>query len=392
MHFTMGIDQERLVADFMTLVSIGSPSRDEAHVAAYIRGVVEELGFTVEEDGAADDVQGNSGNLIVRVPGTTEGQPTILLMAHMDTVSPGYGIQPTRLNDRITSDGKTILGADDKAAVAGLLHMLRILRTTKEPHPPLEIVFTVCEEAGLLGAKALRRESLASSYGFVFDSAGPLGFIVTEGPAQAKLQAVVNGRAAHAGIAPEKGINAISIAAQAISRMHLGRVDEYTTANVGRIAGGFATNIVCDRVEVNAEVRSLHDEGLQRERLAMSSSLEQTAHDMGGTVDLHWIDSYPAFTLPEDSFLRTVVVEAMNHIDLSPIFGATGGGSDANIIAGKGIPVANLALGYQQNHTLEEWISLHDLMKSAELMLEIVRECQKLEGTFPTPGALGQLA
>ncbi|MHB1684061.1 MAG: M20/M25/M40 family metallo-hydrolase [Bacilli bacterium] len=372
METATGIDRERLIADFMTLVSIGSHSHDEANMAAYIRGVAEELGYLAEEDGAAEIVGGNSGNLIIRVPGNA-ARSTVLLMAHMDTVVPGHGVQPIRHADRITSDGKTVLGADDKAGVAGLLHMLRVLSATGEDHPPLEIVFTVCEEVGLQGAKALDRKLLQSAYGFVFDSSGPLGFVVTEGPALAKMEARVHGRAAHAGVAPEKGVSAIVVAAEAISAMRMGRVNERTTANIGQIKGGFTTNIVCDLVEIFAEARSLDTEQLQSQCGHMTEVLQQTAERHGVTAEVEWQDSYPAFSLPADSSLRLVVKQAMSELGITPVFAPTGGGSDANVVSGKGIPVLNIAVGYQQIHTLEEWISLDDLCLAAELMLRIVR-------------------
>ncbi len=372
MDAATGIDRETLIADFMTLVSIGSHSRDEANMAAYIRGVAEELGYLAEEDDAGEVVGGNAGNLIIRVPGNP-AKSTVLMMAHMDTVAPGHGVQPIRHSDRITSDGKTVLGADDKAGVAGLLHMLRVLSATGEDHPPLEIVFTVCEEVGLQGVKALDRRQLQASYGFVFDSGGPLGFVVTEGPAQAKMEARVQGRAAHAGMAPEKGVSAIVVAAQAISEMKVGRINERTTANIGQIKGGFATNIVCDLVEIHAEARSLDAEGLSSQRDHMTQVLQHTAARHGVAAEVEWQDSYPAFSLPEDSPLRRVVKQAMSELGITPVFGPTGGGSDANVISGKGIPVLNLAIGYQQIHTLEEWISLDDLCLAAELMLQIVR-------------------
>lgn len=367
-----GIDPERLIADFMTLVSIGSHSREEANVAAYIRGAVEELGYTVEEDAAAEIVGGSTGNLIIRVPGDPS-KSTILMMAHMDTVTPGHGVRPVRHPNRISSDGRTVLGADDKAGVAGLLHMLRILSVSKEPHPPLEIVFTVCEEVGLLGAKALDKSALRAQYGFVFDAGGSLGFIVTEGPAQAKLKARVHGRAAHAGVAPEKGVSAIVVTSEAIAHMRLGRISARTTANVGKIGGGFATNIVCDLVELDAEARSLDTDGLREQQRHMSETLEAAAKAHGVTVDLEWSDAYPAFSLPEDSFLRTIVTRALGDLGIAPKFGASGGGSDANVISDKGIPVVNVAVGYQQIHTLDEWIALSDLQNAAQLMLQIVR-------------------
>lgn len=378
MDAVLTIDQERLIADFMTLVSIGSHSREEANVAAYIKGAVEELGYSVEEDQAGDVVGGNSGNLIVRVPGHADW-PTVLLMAHMDTVAPGHGVRPIRHADRITSDGRTILGADDKAGVAGLLHLLTMLHATGEDHPPLEVVFTICEEVGLLGAKALDRSSLKAKYGFVFDSGGPLGSVVTHGPAQAKMMAIVHGKAAHAGMAPEKGVSAIEVAAHAISEMKLGRIDERTTANIGQIKGGFATNIVCDAVELYAEARSLDDDRLQAQQGHMTQVLEQTAKHYGVHADVEWTASYPAFALPEDSFLRSISANAIHRLGLTTTFVHSGGGSDANVISGKGVPVVNLAIGYQQIHTLEEWISLDDLTGAAQLMVELIRSISEYE-------------
>lgn len=374
MNLAVSTEHERLIADFMTLVAIGSQSREEANVAAYIRGAIEELGYPVEEDDAADVVGGNCGNLIVRVPGLAS-KPTILFMAHMDTVAPGNGVQPMERDGRIMSDGRTILGADDKAGVAGLLHMLRVLKSTKEPHPPLEIVFTVSEEAGLLGAKALDVTRLRAQYGFVFDAHGEPGFVATSGPAQAKLHAIVRGKPAHAGTAPEKGINAIEVAARALGVMRLGRIDEYTTANVGMIQGGFATNIVCDTVELRFEARSLFADRLMAQREHMSRVLTETAAAHDAKVELTWTDSYPALSVPEDSFLRPIVTRAMQELSMTPVFGPTGGGSDANVIAGKGIPVVNIAVGYHQVHTLQEWIAVADLMRAADLMVAVVRAC-----------------
>ncbi len=376
MNSVMIVDREGLIADFMTLVSISSESRNEANVAAYIRGVVEELGYEIEEDGAASMVGGNSGNLIVHVPGDPL-KKTVLLMAHMDTAVPGLGITPIRHEDRITSDGKTVLGADDKAGIAGLLQLLRVLKRDIDHHPPIEVVFTVCEEVGLLGAKALDRSRLMAEYGFVVDSSGPLGFVVTAGPAQTKLHARILGKAAHAGLAPEKGISAIEVAAHAISKMQLGRIDEETTANIGTIKGGFATNIVCDRVEFHAEVRSLQSTKLAAQVASMNHALKETADEYGAQVELQWTDSYPALHIEENSFLRDIVRHAMASMDLVPHFGPTGGGSDANVIASKGIPVLNLAMGYQQVHTLEEWIRIDDLVHGAELIVEIIRECAR---------------
>lgn len=375
METRITVDEERLIADFMTLVSIASHSREEAHVASYIRGAVEELGFAVTEDDAAAQVGGTSGNLIVRVPGD-ETKPVVLLMAHMDTAVPGQGVRPMRMADRITSDGKTVLGADDKAGVAGLLHLMRALAAgAVGNHPPLDIVFTVCEEIGLLGAKALNRAALRASYGFVFDSGGDIGLVVVGSPAQARLRAVVRGRAAHAGISPEKGVSAIEIAAHAIAAMPLGRVDDVTTANIGMIKGGFASNIVCDTVDLIGEARSSDATRMEQQQSAMVRALEEAAYHRGGVAEYEWLDSYPVLSVARDSFVLDVVGKALDDVGVAAVFGATGGGSDANVIAGMGIPVVNVAVGYQQIHTLEEFILLQDLSKAAELMIAVVRRC-----------------
>ncbi len=380
METRITVDGERLIADFMTLVSIASHSREEMHVASYIRGAVEELGFAVTEDDAAVAVGGTSGNLIVRVPGD-ETRPVVLLMAHMDTAVPGQGVQPVRKADRITSDGKTVLGADDKAGVAGLLHLMRALASgAVDPHPPLEIVFTVCEEIGLLGAKALNPSALRSRYGFVFDSGGDIGLVVTGSPAQAKLRAVLRGRSAHAGVSPEKGISAIEMAAEAIAAMPLGRVDDVTTANIGTIKGGYASNIVCDMVELIGEARSSDAARMQAQQSAMVAALENAARRRGGIAECEWLDSYPVLSVSRDAFILDVAAKALHDVGVQASFGATGGGSDANVVAGMGIPVVNMAIGYQQIHTLEEFILLADLHRAAELMIAVVRRCHEIQG------------
>jgi tripeptide aminopeptidase len=231
------INRDRLLDTFLTLVQIDSPSGEEDAIARHLADRLTALGLTVHCD--------NAGNLIARTDGV--GQP-ILLNAHMDTVGQDRGIRPVVEDGIVRTDGTTILGGDDKSGVAIILEVLQTLQERSLPHPPLEIALTVSEEIGLVGSKALDMSQFRSRQALVLDSGGPIGSAVVSAPAQEGLRAVIHGKAAHAGVNPEEGVNAIVVASEAITHMPLGRIDGETTANVGLINGGTATNIVPDRV------------------------------------------------------------------------------------------------------------------------------------------------
>ncbi|HEY3379424.1 MAG TPA: M20/M25/M40 family metallo-hydrolase, partial [Armatimonadota bacterium] len=237
------INRTRLIETFLTLLAINAPSRREGAIAKHLRTVLEELGLTVCVDDAGEHLGGETGNLIARLPGNIDAPP-LLFCAHIDTVAPTEGLHVQRGNGEIRSDGATILGADDRAGVAAILEMLRALLESGARRPPLEIVFTVAEEIGVMGSMLLDYAQLTARYGFVPDTSGPVGIIVTRAPAQRHLHITIHGKAAHAGMTPEHGISAITVAARAIARMEQGRIDEETTANIGIMHGGKATNIV----------------------------------------------------------------------------------------------------------------------------------------------------
>src|SRR5437763_14006867 len=258
------INQERIKNLLLELVQIDSISREEREVAERIRALCEQMGAQVEIDDAGSKVGGNSGNVIVRFPGTIPDAEPIMMSAHMDTVVPGEGVKPIVEGDIIRTDGSTVLGGDDKSGCAVIIETIRCLQEQNIPHAPIDAVFSICEEVGLLGAKHLDVSKLRAKYGLVFDSDDP-GFLFTKGPSANHMEFRIYGLESHAGVAPEDGISAIKIAAEAIAAMKLGRIDHETTANIGIIEGGKATNIITNHVRLVGEARSLSEEKLKRQ-------------------------------------------------------------------------------------------------------------------------------
>jgi tripeptide aminopeptidase len=355
------ISRNRLVSTFLELVQIDSPSGQEEEIAQHLVAALKSLDLLVVRDA--------TGNVIARLAG--EGQP-ILLSAHIDTVEPGRGVKPVIENGVITSDGTTILGADDKSGVAVILEVLRVLVEQGLAHPPLEVALTVSEEKGLKGAKGLDLTRLRAREGIVLDSGGEIGTVVVSAPSQDKIRAVVHGKAAHAGAEPEKGINAIVVAAEAIAAMPLGRIDEETTANIGRIQGGTATNIVPDRAEMEGEARSHDERKLEAQVQAMTEALEKAANRHGATVDIDVQRSYSTFRLSEEDGIVRRAMAAARTLGLTPALVPSGGGSDANVFNAGDIAAINVSTGMDQVHTTEEQITAADMVQCAEFLLAIL--------------------
>lgn len=355
------INRDRLVSTFLELVRIDSPSGQEEEIARHLTAELRSLGLTVERD--------TTRNIIARL--AEEGQP-ILLNAHMDTVQPGRGVKPVIEDGIIKSDGSTILGADDKSGVAVILEVLRVLVEQDLAHPPLEVALTVSEEKGLKGAKGLDLTRLRAQEGLVLDSGGEIGTIVVSAPSQDKIRAVVHGKAAHAGVEPEKGINAIVVAAEAIAAMPLGRIDEETTANIGRIQGGTATNIVPDQAEIEGEARSRDERKLEAQVQAMTEALKRAANRHGATVEIDVQRSYSTFKLSEEDGIVRRAVAAARTLGLTSALVPSGGGSDANIFNAAGITTINISAGMEKVHTKEEQVAVADMVKCAEFLLAIL--------------------
>ena len=382
------INQERIKNLLLELVQIDSHSRKERDVAMCIKKYCQEMGAEVEIDDAGEKVGGNSGNVIARFKGTIPGAEPIMMSAHMDTVVPGEGVKPIVEGDIIRTDHSTVLGGDDKSGCAVIIETIRCLHEQNIPHTDIEAVFSICEEVGLLGAKNLDVTKIKSKYGIVFDSDDP-GFLFTKGPSANHLEFKIRGLESHAGVAPEDGISAIRIAAEAINNMKLGRIDEETTANIGVIRGGEATNIITNLVELKGEARSLSEEKLKAQCDHMVKCFEDAAAGKEVTVEgkttkasieANVTAEYYAMDVPDSSHVVQLVIQAASRMGLDVKTMASGGGCDANIFNKKGIECANLGTGMRAIHTVNEWLDVKDMYASAEMTLEIL----KLNGELAT--------
>ena len=369
--------KSRLVNEFIELVQIDSETKHEEVIAPIIIEKLKEIGFEVYQDDAHTRNGHGAGNIIATLKGSLDVDP-IYFTVHMDTVVPGVGIKPEiREDGYIYSDGTTILGADDKAGMAALFEMARRLKEQSIDHGTIQFIITAGEESGLVGAKELDPSKIIAKYGFAVDSDGKVGGIVTAAPFQAKIETKIFGKTAHAGVAPEKGISAITLASKAISQMKLGRIDEETTANIGRFEGGKATNIVCDEVYILAEARSIKKEKLDAQTAHMKETFEQVASKFGGSSDVTVKLMYPGYSASETDKVVQVAMEAVRNVNRQPQLGISGGGSDANVIAGFGIPTVNLSVGYENIHTTKERMPIEELEKLADLLEEIVKVSSK---------------
>lgn len=382
------INQERIKNLLLELVQIDSHSRKERDVAERIKTYCEEMGAEVEIDDAGEKVGGNSGNVIARFPGTIPGAETIMMSAHMDTVVPGEGVKPIVEGDIIRTDETTVLGGDDKSGCAVIIETIRCLQEQNIPHTPIEAVFSICEEVGLLGAKHVDVAKLKSKYGIVFDSDDP-GFLFTKGPSANHMEYRIHGLESHAGVAPEEGISAIKIAAEAIAGMNLGRIDDETTANIGQIEGGMATNIIPNLVVLKGEARSHSEDKLNAQTEHMEKCFQDAAAKYEVTVagkttkasvEAHVVREYSSMDVSDSSHVVQLVLQAASRMGLDVKTMASGGGCDANIFNRRGIECANLGTGMRAIHTVKEWLDVKDMYAAAEMTVEILKLNGELAG------------
>ncbi len=313
------IQRDRLLDEFLELVQIDSETKFEAEIAKVLKQKLEELGLQVIEDQAKEITGHGAGNLIATLKGNADITP-IYFTSHMDTVAPGRGIKPSVQDGYVVTDGTTILGSDDKAGLAAMLEGIKVIKEKGLKHGDIQLVITVGEESGLVGAKALDPSLLHAQLGFAFDSNGPVGDIIVAAPTQAKVRATVYGKSAHAGVNPEDGISAIQVASKAISRMPLGRIDEETTANIGRFEGGGATNIVCDRVDILAEARSLVPEKMEKQVQKMKEAYEHVAKEFNTKAEVEIEVMYPGFKFSQEDHVVQIAEKAVRRIGREPSF------------------------------------------------------------------------
>lgn len=370
----MSIQNDRLVELFTTLCRINSPPRQERAVVEYVKGFLHGLGLELREDNAAEIVGGDANNLIATLPANITGAPKIFFSAHFDTVEPNPNLKIIVQDGIIKTDGTTVLGADDKAGMSAILEAVRIVVENNLPHGQIQLLLTVCEEIGLRGARALDLSLVDSDFGFVYDTGPPVGTVITQTPTHNTMRVHLIGKPAHAGVEPEKGINAIQIAAHAISQMKLGRIDAETTANIGSIHGGQATNVVCPEVVITAEARSLNSDKVNAQVAHMTQLFEQAAQQFGGQAIIEIDRHYEGYTLTEDDLPVQVVRRALHKLGMDAPMRPTGGGSDANVFIARGLPCCVVGTAHQKVHTHEEFVRIEDLAKSVDLTLAIIRE------------------
>ncbi len=375
------VNRQRIIDEFSHLAAISSPSGKEGEIACYLAERFRGLGAEISFDEAGKKAGSESGNLLARFPSAGRGGDALMLSAHMDTVEPAIGVRPLLRDGVFTSAGDTVLGADDKSGITEIIEALEIIRERQLPHPPLEVVITICEEVGLLGAKLFDCGLLRARRGLALDTSG-VDLVIHQAPCANKLHIEITGREAHAGIAPEKGISAIEVAARGIAAMRLGRIDEETTANIGVISGGQATNIVAKTVVIEGEARSHDPEKLQEQCAHMLGCLKEAAQRMTREIDGRTVQAevraeilsdYPRMAVSTTAPIIELVRRAAAGLGRQINVRAAGGGSDANIFNGRGIETVILGTGMTHVHSVEESVRVEDMAKVAELLVEIIR-------------------
>jgi len=370
------INSQRLAQRFKTLVQIDSLSRQEKNVALALEEILTNMGADVCYDDAKEKVKGNCSNLVAKFKGSVDTEP-LFLSGHMDTVGPGNGIKVVFEDGIFRSDGTTILGADDKSALAIILEVMDVILENKIDYPPVELIFTVCEEIGLLGAKNFDFTLMDSKFGYILDSTDTDG-IVTKAPGANKIKIKIFGKAAHSGAEPENGISAIAIASKAISGLDLGRIDEETTCNLGTIKGGVATNIIPEFVEIHGEARSHDVEKLKTTTDNITGAFYAAAELFKSGSDFPRIEAvvendFTQTNIPEDHMAIKLARKAAKNLGVSLGSKTIGGGADANVFFGKGIVAGVLGTGMTDVHTLNESVAMKDMEAAAKLVLEILK-------------------
>jgi len=382
------IEKRKLVDNFMALVTIDSESGYEQEVSEFVIEQLKELGLKVKTDDAHTFFDGEAGNIIATLPGNKKKNKdkffseTLILNAHLDTVSPGKNIRPKLKDGVIKSSGSTILGADDKAGVAIILHILEVIKKHELPHPPIEVIFTVSEEDSLLGSRFLDYKMVKGKKAISLDG-GKLGSLTISAPFKAQIDAEIHGKSGHAK-APEKGINAIEVAAWAVNKMKLGKIDNETTANISTFTSEFPINIIPDNVFLQIEVRSRSEKKLNSHLQHLNRKLAEacgsfvckleSGEETKAILSANTSHDYDGFALEEDDPFVKYLIEATEFLDVDTEVVDGLGGSDANNFSKEGIKTVIMGVGMKNAHTLEESLNTYDLNKAARILLKMVTQ------------------
>lgn len=370
----MRINKDRIIKEFQTLVLIDSPSFGEQNMCAYLKEQLLELGMKVREDDAGERLDGTCGNLHSYLEGTVPGDP-VLFSAHMDTVEPSRGkLAVIQKDGRITSNGDTILGADDCSGIVAILEALRTIKEKNIKHPPIEVLFTIAEEVYCKGVSEFDFEAIKAKEAYVLDLSAEIGTAARKAPTILSFSVTVNGRASHSGFAPEAGIHAIACAADAITHLKMGRIDEDTTFNIGMIDGGLASNIIPAHCTVKGEIRSYSHSSALRLEQEVKNVFAASAANFGALIQFHSVVNCEAYDIPENTTVIKRFRKACEIQGITPNLIETFGGSDNNQFVKCGIDGIVVANAMHQCHSCEEYTTMEELYQVAEMTVSLMTD------------------
>ena len=372
------LNKDRIFEEFKELVAIPCHSTKERQIFEVVKAKLEALGFNVEEDDAASKLDSECGNMWAFLPGNKAGATKVLLSGHLDGVEPCGGTTVVRKDGILYSDGTTILGSDDKSGVVAILEGVRMIHEENAEHGDIQVLLTIAEEGGVNGSRCMDKSKLNADVGYALDSEGAPGEIIVGAPGQYKYSIKVIGKTAHGGMEPEKGINSVMVAAKALAEVkRYGRIDEETTANIGIINGGIATNIVPALVEIQGDARSRNSEKLIAIRDEIVNTICTAVEKQGAKAEADVVLKYNSFLVDENSKVVELAKDACSQFGFEPNVGLTGGGSDANFINAYGVPCVILGTGMSNVHTVDEYIKEEDLYNSALMVYGILKAAAK---------------
>lgn len=372
------LNKDRIFEEFKELVAIPCHSTKERQIFEVVKAKLEALGFNVEEDDAASKLDSECGNMWAFLPGNKAGATKVLLSGHLDGVEPCGGTTVVRKDGILYSDGTTILGSDDKSGVVAILEGVRMILEENAEHGDIQVLLTIAEEGGVNGSRCMDKSKLNADVGYALDSEGAPGEIIVGAPGQYKYSIKVIGKTAHGGMEPEKGINSVMVAAKALAEVkRYGRIDEETTANIGIINGGIATNIVPALVEIQGDARSRNSEKLIAIRDEIVNTICTAVEKQGAKAETDVVLKYNSFLVDENSKVVELAKDACAQFGFEPNVGLTGGGSDANFINAYGVPCVILGTGMSNVHTVDEYIKEEDLYNSALMVYGILKAAAK---------------
>ncbi|HZJ87215.1 MAG TPA: M20/M25/M40 family metallo-hydrolase [Erysipelothrix sp.] len=374
------INKNRALNHFMELVKIDSESLNEVNVAKHLKEYFEDLGYDVFEDLVSKKAapNGSTGNIVVKVPGqgTKKDEEAIMLQAHMDTVEPGNGVKPSITDDGkyVVSDGTTILGADDKAGIAQIIEVEHVLRENNLDHPPLEFLFTIAEEIGLIGSFNLDKSLLDAKIAYVLDGGDGPGAAIIGGPDYYDLKGTIKGKAAHAGVAPETGISSIQVLAQAITNMKLLKIDEDTTTNIGKVITDYPTNVVPEITTFEMEVRSLDPDKALAQIEHIKETLAAACETFGAEYDLEVSKSLSYYKHDEDNKVLKLYKDMCerHNLDYRPM--VIRGGTDVSGLMANGIDAICLSAGGEFAHELKERLIIDEFIDDIQQLIWLITD------------------